>query len=75
MRTLPPQVAGMCDVCKVPLVQRKDDNEATVRARLEVFRKDTSPLIEWYASRGLLVRVDGVGDADEVAARIVQALR
>jgi len=75
VRTLPPKVAGQCDTCRVALVQRKDDNPETVCNRLAVFRKDTSPLIEWYSSRGLLVRVDGTGAADEVTERIVRALQ
>ena len=74
VRTLPPKVAGLCDVCNVSLVQRKDDNLATVRSRLSVYRNETSPLIEWYGSRGLLVRVDGTGGADNVTERIVAAL-
>lgn len=75
VRTLPPKVAGMCDVCGVGLVQRKDDNLETVRKRLDVFRSETSPLIEWYGARGSLVRVDGTGGADNVTERIVRALR
>ena len=75
VRTLPPRVAGMCDVCGVALVQRKDDNLETVRNRLTVFRNETSPLIAWYGSRGMLVRVDGTGGADNVTERIVRALR
>jgi len=75
VRTLPPKVAGKCDACGADLVQRTDDNPETVRNRLAVFRKDTSPLIEWYNSRHLLVRVDGTGGADNVTERIVQALR
>lgn len=75
VRTLPPKVEGKCDACQAELIQRKDDNSETVRNRLAVFRKDTAPLIEWYGARGLLVRVDGVGAADEIAGRIVQALQ
>ena len=74
VRTLPPKVAGKCDACGADLVQRADDNPETVRNRLAVFRKDTSPLIEWYNSRKLLVRVDGTGAATEVTGRIVAAL-
>ena len=74
VRTLPPKVAGKCDACGADLVQRADDNPETVRNRLAVFRKDTSPLIEWYNSRKLLVRVDGTGAANEVTGRIVAAL-
>jgi adenylate kinase len=75
VRTLAPRVAGKCDACGADLVQRADDTPDTVRNRLAVFRKDTAPLIEWYAARKLLVRVNGVGSADEVTARILAALR
>ena len=75
VRTLLPKVAGKCDKCGTDLVQRPDDNPETVRNRLVVFAKDTSPLIEWYSSRGLLVRVDGTGAADAVAERVIQALK
>ena len=75
VRTLLPKVAGKCDKCGADLVQRADDNPETVRNRLVVFAKDTSPLIEWYSSRGLLVRVDGTGAADAVAERVIQALK
>ena len=75
VRTLLPKVAGTCDKCGADLVQRADDNPETVRNRLVVFAKDTSPLIEWYSSRGLLVRVDGTGAADAVAERVIQALK
>jgi adenylate kinase len=72
--TLPPKVTDVCDACGAALVQRADDNPATVRNRLAVFAQDTAPLIEWYGSRKLLVRVNGLGGADEVTDRIVQAL-
>jgi len=75
VRTLPPKVAGRCDACGADLIQRTDDNPETVRNRLAVFRKDTAPLIEWYGSRKLLVRVDGTGAANAVAERVAQALQ
>lgn len=75
VRTLPPKVPGVCDACGTPLVQRADDTAETVRNRLAVFRRDTAPLVAWYESRQLLVRVDGVGGADEVTERIVRVLR
>ena len=49
---------------------REDDDEATVRKRMGVYRASTRPLIEFYEKRGLLKRVDGVGDVDEVTGRI-----
>ena len=74
VRTLPPRTAGVCDACRAALVQRPDDAPETVRNRLAVYQRQTAPLVAWYESRGALVRVDGVGSADAVCARIVGAL-
>jgi adenylate kinase len=56
------------------LVQRPDDNEDTIRKRLDVYTAQTQPLIEHYRSAGLLRTVDAVGDVDEVFARLEQAV-
>lgn len=53
---------------------RADDSEEAIRHRQEVYVRETSPLIDVYRSRGLLVEVDGLGEVDEVAARIKSAL-
>jgi adenylate kinase len=53
---------------------RADDNEATIRRRMEVYGEQTAPLTTAYAERGLLVRVDGMGSIDEVTDRIAAAL-
>jgi adenylate kinase len=53
---------------------RADDNEATIRRRMEVYAEQTAPLTDTYARRGLLVQVDGMGSVDEVSERIVAAL-
>lgn len=53
---------------------RSDDNEETIRHRLEVYERETAPLIELFASRGLIVEVDGLGEIDEVTERILNAL-
>ncbi|MFJ8896186.1 adenylate kinase [Leifsonia sp. NPDC102414] len=53
---------------------RADDSEEAIRHRQEVYVRETSPLIDVYRQRGLLVEVDGLGDMDEVAARITSAL-
>jgi adenylate kinase len=57
-----------------PLVQRPDDNEATVSRRLEVYEKSTRPLIDHYAEQGLLRTIDGDAPADSVTARLIAAL-
>lgn len=53
---------------------RTDDTEDVIRRRLEVYFEQTAPLIAMYESEGLLVRVDGLGDVDEVTSRIVATL-
>jgi adenylate kinase len=53
---------------------RADDTESTIRHRMDVYVRDTQPLLDHYADQGLLVEVDGIGEVDEVAARIVAAL-
>jgi adenylate kinase len=53
---------------------RSDDNEETIRVRLQVYSEQTQPLLEVYRSRGLLVEVDGHGEVQEVSERIFAAL-
>jgi len=54
---------------------RSDDTEDVIRRRLEVYAEQTAPLAEVYHDRGLLVQVDGMGEIDEVSARVLAALR
>ncbi len=78
----PPKVADRDDLTGEPLIQRDDDQEATVRKRLEVYKSQTRPLIEYYvkwratgdprAPRHL--RISGRGTVDEIKARALQAL-
>jgi adenylate kinase len=70
----PPRNEGVCDVCGGPLVERSDEDEATVRRRLEVYRESTAPLLKFYSERGLLREVDAVGTEEEVTERAVAAL-
>lgn len=71
----PPRALGVCDLCGGPLYQRTDDTEETARSRLEVYRRETEPLISYYARRGLVREVDGRGNVDAVTDRLVKALR
>ena len=57
----PPKREGVCDACGGELYQREDDREATVRNRLEVYRRQTAPLLEYYRQRNLLATVSGEG--------------
>jgi adenylate kinase len=53
---------------------RSDDNEDTIRVRLQVYAEQTAPLLEIYRARGILVEVDGIGPIDEVSQRVFDAL-
>jgi adenylate kinase len=57
------------------LIQRKDDNEETIRNRLEVYRTQTEPLIDFYSNRNRLKTVDADGLIDEVYGRLLEGLR
>lgn len=71
----PPQSAGKDDVTGEPLVQREDDKEETVRQRLEVYRRQTRPLIEHYKKEPVKYRrISGRGSVDEVTRRALAAL-
>ena len=70
-----PKVAGTCDVCgHHEFKRRPDDNEQTVRTRMAEYRAKTEPIIPLYRDRGLLVRLDGMGEINTVTAEIEAAL-
>ena len=70
----PPKKEGVCDKCGGELYQRDDDSEATVRNRLEVYRNQTEPLIDYYDQAGLVARVDGAQSPERVYEDIRAAL-
>lgn len=70
----PPQQPGRCDRCGGELYQRDDDQEATIRRRLQVYRAETEPLIHYYEQQGLLKRVDGRGEVQGIFRQIVEIL-
>jgi len=66
-----PKVAGVCDVCgSTEFKRRPDDNEETVRTRMAEYRAKTAPILPIYEARGLVRRVDGMADIDQVTAQI-----
>jgi len=69
-----PAVDWTCDVCGGDVVQRDDDTEAAVETRLEVYARQTVPIIDFYTRLGRLVSVDGVGGGDEVHERLATAV-
>ena len=71
----PTAVAGVCDVCgSRDFTRRADDNRETVTARLEAYHRQTAPILPHYEVQGLLRRVDGMADIDDVTRQIEQAL-
>jgi len=70
----PPKKEGMCDICGDSLYQRDDDKEETIRSRMEVYSHQTGPLIQYYASQGLVRSVNGVGNIDNIFHRILEAI-
>jgi adenylate kinase len=69
-----PKVDGVCDVCGGTLIQRKDDEPETVRARLDVYHEQTEPLKDFYAKLGKLRVVEGHEDFDETDRSIFDAI-
>jgi adenylate kinase len=69
----PPRRPGICDRCGGELYQREDDSEATVRNRLQVYERQTSPLREHYRNRNLLATIQGEGSIDNIRADIRRA--
>ncbi|GAA2167820.1 adenylate kinase [Actinomadura napierensis] len=65
----------VCDDCGGRLFQRDDDKEEVVMHRLEVYRDDTSPLVQFYADENILVGIDATGPVEEVTKRALAALR
>ena len=66
-----PRTPGKCDVCgSTEFKRRPDDNEETVRTRMAEYRAKTEPILPIYEARGLVKRVDGMADMDEVSAAI-----
>ena len=72
--TKQPKVEGVCDVCGEPLYQRADDCEATVQTRLAAYEESTAPLIGYYEQKGVLCRVDGNDDIQNVSKAMIAAI-
>lgn len=71
---MPPKKEGVCDVCGGEVYQRADDTEETVRNRFNVYKEQTSPLIDYYEKAGCIAHIDGAGAPDTVFAAIVKAI-
>ena len=82
LRFNPPKVAGLDDLTGEPLIQRDDDKEETVRKRLEVYQRQTRPLVDYYgnwaadgdAQAPRYARISGTGTVEEITSRVMTAL-
>ncbi len=70
----PPKEDEICDICGTKLIQRKDDNPETIKRRLDVYREQTSPLIDYYQAKGLLVKIDGTGKPERITEAIEEVI-
>lgn len=71
----PPKTDGVCDVCGGELFQRDDDQEQTIRKRLDVYRDQTEPLVAYYREAGLLRELDGMQEIDAVQKSMMDLLQ
>lgn len=74
LESKPPKVDEVCGKCGTALLQREDDKPEAIRNRLRVYREQTEPVLGYYASRGILKNIDAVGEIEQIASRIVDAV-
>ena len=70
----PPRTENICDACGGKLIQRSDDSEQTIAARLKVYHEETEPLIEFYKTRGKVKVIPGDLDVAQTAAAVADTL-
>ena len=74
IKYMPPKVDGICDRCGGPLIHRKDDTREVVLHRLEVYKKQFAPIIEYYRKKNLIIEIYAGDPAEIVIPRIVKIL-
>ena len=72
IKNMPPQKEGICDQCGGEVYQRPDDNEETVKTRMDVYLKNTKPVIDYYEAQGKLKKIDADRDAQEVQEALMK---
>jgi len=75
IKYLPPKKEGICDKCGTKLIQRKDDNPATVKERFRVYYEETAPLVEYYAKKKLLHKVDASPAPERVEKSVLELVK
>ncbi|QEG38012.1 adenylate kinase family protein [Bythopirellula goksoeyrii] len=71
----PPEFEGTCDHCGAELVQRDDDQPETIRVRMQAYTEATQPLLQFYAGRGRLIRIEAHGRPEKIVERTLDALQ
>lgn len=72
--SLPPKTPNICDICGSKLVQREDDKEETVKKRLEVYWKQSSPVTDYYMKKGTIITINGKGSIPEISNRVFNTI-
>ena len=75
IETLKPKKEGICDLCGSELIQRKDDNEETVKNRLKIYHEMTEPLISYYKKENVLEEIDGTENLDKVFETVKEIIK
>lgn len=75
VRFNPPKSDGKCDKCRTALIQRDDDKEETIKARLVNYKKSTEPLLDYYKGTGKIKAVKATGEIDAIYNNIAKILR
>lgn len=69
-----PKKENICDICNGTLIQREDDNEETFNNRLEVYKKETKPLIEYYQSKNKLVKINANQNTEDIIKDLIKVI-
>jgi adenylate kinase len=75
IKYLPPKKEEVCDKCGTKLIQRKDDNPATIKERFKIYHKETAPLVEYYAKKKMLHKIDASPAPQEVSKAVLELVK
>ena len=70
----PPKSPGVCDIDGLPLQQREDASEEVVAERLAVYKRETTPVLDYYDNKRLLQRIEGTGEPDDIYERVLNEM-
>ena len=68
----PPLKTGVCNKCSGELYQREDDNEETIKTRMHIYQESTKPIVQYYESKGKLIRIDGDAESEALEAQLLK---